>query len=196
MKHSVSVLVWYLRVNGLKIKWWIDLPELKCIRIGSDAFQFYVFDKSTELIMRSGYDELKWWIDLPKLTSLTTEGYSDTFCNPRYITLEGITCLSILTSRHALSHWCCSSQEICLQAHQGCPYEECLFFLSFTPRHPSRYAELPLIVFHARFFTSMLLFSIWLLYGLHHDVCCKWVSLWGLDVGIAFDCALWVMSRP
>ena len=31
-----------------------------------------------------------WWIDLPKLTSLTTTSYSDSFRDPRHITLYGI----------------------------------------------------------------------------------------------------------
>ena len=105
------VLVHCLRVNGLKREWWIDLPELTSIRLGSHAFRFKDDDESSELIMRSDDDERKWWIDLPKLTSLTTEGEeSESLCWVRNITLEGDSSLSSLTSRHALSHYNTSSQ--------------------------------------------------------------------------------------
>ena len=57
-KHSSFVLVLYLRVNGLKRELGIDLPELTSIRFGKDAFWFKLFDDSTELIMRSGDDEM------------------------------------------------------------------------------------------------------------------------------------------
>ena len=85
------VLVQYLRVNGLKREWWIDLPELTSIQLGYNAFCFKS-NAYTELIMRSDDDEMNWWIDLPKLTSLTTEvDYSSgTFLYPQTITLEGI----------------------------------------------------------------------------------------------------------
>ena len=110
MVHSVSVLVWYLRVNDLEREWWIDLSELTSIQLGDSAFQFKD-DYSTELIMRSDDDERKWWIDLPKLTSLTTEGEeSESLCWVRNITLESDSSLSSITSRHALSHHCVSSQ--------------------------------------------------------------------------------------
>ena len=89
-----------------KREWWIDLPELTSIQLSWYAFCFKN-DESSELVMRSGDDEMKWWIDLPKLTSLT--GSSGTFEYPRSITLEGTSYHSILTNRHALSHYCLSS---------------------------------------------------------------------------------------
>ncbi|KAK8825254.1 hypothetical protein WA556_006541, partial [Blastocystis sp. ATCC 50177/Nand II] len=61
-----------------------NLPELTSIRLGIGAFQFNDNDDSSELIMRN----------LPKLTSLTTEGYSHTFLNPRIITLEDMPSLT------------------------------------------------------------------------------------------------------
>ena len=96
MRHSVIVIVPSLRVNGLKREWWIDLPELTSIRFRGSAFCFKSYYDSTELIMRSGYDEMNWWIDLPKLTTLTTEGWNScTFEYPCSITLEGISYHSI-----------------------------------------------------------------------------------------------------
>ena len=95
------------RVNLPDREWGIDLPELTSIRLGEDAFSFKDGDDSSELIMRSGGDEMKWWIDLPKLTTLTTEGEdSDTFECPRSITLESTSYPSTLTNRHAFSHHC------------------------------------------------------------------------------------------
>ena len=142
--HSVSVLAQYLRVNGLKREWWIDLPELTSIRFGTHAFWFNGLI-STELIMRSGDDEMKWWIDLPKLTTLTTiipEGWiSFTFCNPRHITLEGISYHSTLTIRHTLSHHCHSWQDICFQIQENRSHQEFPFLLSLIPRHHSRSAR-------------------------------------------------------
>ena len=138
--HFSSVLVQCLRVNGLKREWWIDLPELTSIRLGEHAFSFSLGDYSTELIMRSGYDEMKWWIDLPKLATLTTVIDSDcrsqTFYNPFSITLESYICLSILTNRHALSHHCCSWQKgFQLQGNRS--NEESLLLLSLISRHHS-----------------------------------------------------------
>ena len=136
--HSVIVLVQCLRVNGLRRDWWIDLPELTSIQLGGSAFWFDD-DDSTELIMRSGDDELNWWIDLPKLTSLTIEGTSSfTFCNPRIITLEGTFNHYSITSRHALSHHCHSWQEICFLLQDNRPYKEFLFFFSLISRHHLR----------------------------------------------------------
>ena len=132
--HSLIVLVSYLRVNGLKKEWRIDLPELTSIRLGDSAFYFKYGD-STELIMRSDDDEMKWWIDLPKLTSLT--GSSRTFLCPRIITLEGISFHSILTNRHALSHQCHSWQGRCFQIQENHSYQESFFLLSLIPRHHS-----------------------------------------------------------
>ncbi|KAK8826484.1 hypothetical protein WA577_002037 [Blastocystis sp. JDR] len=64
-----------------------NLPELTSIQLGKDAFQFNG-DDSSELIMRN----------LPKLTSLIAEGdYSNTFCNPRYITLKDMPSLTTVT---------------------------------------------------------------------------------------------------
>ena len=149
------VLVQYLRVNGLKREWRIDLPELTIIQLGYNAFCVKCDDDdSSELIMRSGDDEMSWWIDLPKLTTLTTEGeYSHTFESPRHITLEGISYHSILTNRHALSHHCHSWQDTCLQMQENHPHKEFLFLLSIIPRHHSRSFWLPLLssFFHTRF---------------------------------------------
>ena len=103
------VLVQCLRVNCLKREWCLDLPELTSIRFGQHAFCFKKDDESSELIMRSGYDEMKWQIDLPKLTTLTSVERSNTFCYPRSITLEGISYHSIFTIRHTLSQHCYSS---------------------------------------------------------------------------------------
>ena len=139
--HSSIVLVWCLRVNGLKREWWIDLPELTSIRFGYNAFQFE-YD-STELIMRSEYWELIWWIDLPKLTTLITEGSNSwTFFYPRHITLEGISYHSFLTNRHAFSHHCYSCQGHCFLLQENPSHEEFLFLLPLIPRHHSRFAVL------------------------------------------------------
>ena len=107
---------------------------------------------SSELIMRSGDDEMKWWIDLPKLTTLTAEGdYSGTFENPRSITLEGTSHHSILTNRHALSHHCYFPSCIWMQKNRS--YQECFSFLPLIPRHHSRSPTVPLLssFFHTRF---------------------------------------------
>ncbi len=89
--------------------------------------------------MRSGYDEEKWWTDLPKLTTLTTEGdYSGTFEYPRHITLQSISYHSILTNRHALSHYCYSWQGKCFQIQENRSHQEFLFLLSLIPRYDSR----------------------------------------------------------
>ena len=122
------------------IEWWIDLPELTSIRLGQHAFCFDdEDDDSSELIMRSGDDEMEWWIDLPKLASLTTEGEDSlSFCNPCIITLEGISYHSVLTSRHALSHHCHPWQELCILLQENHSYKEYLFFLSFISRHHFR----------------------------------------------------------
>ena len=134
--HSSIVLVWYLRVNGLKREWWIDLPELTSIRLGWGAFEFICDDDSSELIMRSDDDEMKWWIDLPKLTTLT--GVYCTFRYPRIITLEGISYHSTLTNRHALSHHCHSYHGMCFLREENHSYEEFLFLPYLIPRHHSR----------------------------------------------------------
>ena len=151
--HSVSVLVPYLMVNGLKREWRIDLPELISIRLGDSAFQFKDY-YSTELIMRSDDDEMKWWIDLPKLRKLTSEGWNCwSFRYPRSITLEGITYHSILTNRHALSHHCHPWQGIYLPVEENHSHQEFLSLLSFIPRHHSRSQKVSLIpsFFHTRF---------------------------------------------
>ena len=85
----MTVVVLCLRV----LAWWendeIDLSELASIRLGKNAFQFIEKDESTELIMRSEWKEVNWHAELVKLVSLTTEGEdSQSFCNPRHITLE------------------------------------------------------------------------------------------------------------
>ena len=122
--HSIIVLVWCLRVNLPEIEWRIDLPELISIQLGTSAFRF-TDDKSSELIMRSDDDEMNWWIDLPKLTTLTANGNrSYSFQYPRSITLESAFCLFILTSRHALSHWCVFLSRISL------PGQRCSFWRS------------------------------------------------------------------
>ena len=60
--------------------------------------------ESSELIMRSGINEMNWWIDLPKLSSLTTkENESWSFEYPRFVTLEGDSYHSILIIRDAIS---------------------------------------------------------------------------------------------
>ena len=159
--HLTIVLVQCLRVNGLKREWWIDLPELTSIQLGEDAFCFKN-DESSELVMRSGDDEMKWWIDLPTLTSLTAERWNSlTFCFPRSITLEGTTHHSILTNRHTLSHHCYSWQDTCFQAQENHPYQECLFLLSLIPRHHSRSFSLSQIpsFFHTRFTINSLQMS-------------------------------------
>ena len=145
----MSVLVLCLRVNGLKREWWLDLPELISIRLGEDAFQFNEYDDSSELIMRSGYDEMKWWIDLPKLTSLTaiasTKYSKSTFYNPRFITLESTSYPSSLTNRHALSHYCYSWQGGYLQIQGEHSHQEFLSLPSLIPRHHSRSPRVPLL---------------------------------------------------
>ena len=99
------VLVQCLRVNGLKREWWIDLSELTSIQFGDGAFTFND-DESTELVMRSGDDEMNWWIDLPKLKKITNDmDYDAILENPRSIILEGTSYPSTLTNRHALSHY-------------------------------------------------------------------------------------------
>ena len=143
--HSAVVLVQCLRVVGLEREWWLDLPELTSIQFGDSAFWFKD-DDSSELIMRSGDDEMNWWIDLPKLTTLTTEvDYSYTFYQPRIITLEGTSIHSTLTNRHALSHNCYSGQDICFPKEENRSHEESLSFLSLIPRHHSRSPTVPLL---------------------------------------------------
>ena len=131
----MTVLVLYLIVNELKWDWFVDLPELTTIQFGSSAFQFVSDNESSEMLMRSGCVERNWWLDLPKLTSLTTVDYSNTFRNPRIITLEGNSCHSILISRYAQSHQCYSCQGARFQREDDRSYEEYLFFLSFILRH-------------------------------------------------------------
>ena len=161
------VLVWCLRVNGLKREWWLDLPELTSIRLGYSAFTFKD-DDSSELIMRSGDYAMNWWIDLPKLTTLTAVG-SYTFRLPRSITLESISYHSILTNRHAFSHHCHSRQRQRFQLQENHPHEEFLFLLFFIPRHHSRspilspvhcFFHIPIPTPNRRFhFAQQLLFS-------------------------------------
>ena len=140
--HSIIVLVWCLRVNGLKREWQIDLPELTSIQLGNGTFCFKQKDESTELIMQSGDDEMNWWIELPKLTTLTAEGiYSETFCYPRTITLEGVSYHPILINRHALSHYCYTSVE-CFQMQENRSYQECHHPSSAMPRYHFRFATL------------------------------------------------------
>ena len=147
----VIVVVLCLRVNGLKREWWIDLPELISIRLGCHAFDFKSND-SSELIMRSVSTKVNWRIDLPKLTSLTAEGEdSDTFYYPRSVTLEGISYHSILTNRHALSHYCHPWQESGFRTEENHQYQEFLFFPSLISRHHSCSARVSPIhcFFHA-----------------------------------------------
>ena len=107
---SMTALTLCLRVILSEREWWIDLPELTSIRMIDTALYFNEDDNTNELIMRSGGDEMKWRIDLPKLKSLTTEGEDPiSFKGVYYVILEGISCCSILTNRHALSHYCSSS---------------------------------------------------------------------------------------
>ena len=87
--HAAIVTVLYLKVSGLKREWWIDLPELTSIQLGRNALWFRDNAVYSELIMRSGDDEMNWGIDLPKLTSLTTEEDSRSFEFPRSVILEG-----------------------------------------------------------------------------------------------------------
>ena len=151
--HFIVVLVLYLRVNGLKREWWIDLPELTSIQLGYSAFVFKNYDESSELIMRSDNDEMKWWIDLPKLTSLTTTISSFSFCSSRFITLEGTSYHLSITNRHALSHHCYSYQGLCFQREDNCSYQEFPFPVSLIPRHHSRSPMLSLLpsFFHTLF---------------------------------------------
>ena len=139
-------------MNGLKREWFLDLPELTSIQLGNGGFWFKHGDDSTELIMRSGYDEMNWWIDLPKLTSLTA-GNSWAFICPRSITLEGISYHSILTNRHAFSFHCHSLRAMGFQMTENHPYQECLSLLSLIPRYHSRSPTVPLLssFFHTRF---------------------------------------------
>ena len=131
--HSVSVLVQCLKVNLSEEEWWTDLPELTSIRLGVFAFDFKDAE-STELIMRSGYDEMNLSIDLPKLTSLTTEGdHSGTFLYPRSITLESISYHSILTNRHAFSHHCYSPS--CIRDEEPIVLQEYSQFEKLMNRH-------------------------------------------------------------
>ena len=48
----------YLRVKSVNTDLFVDLPELTSIRFGDGAFQFGSDNESSELIMRSGYDEM------------------------------------------------------------------------------------------------------------------------------------------
>ena len=133
---SMTVLVLCLRVNLPEGEWWLDLPELTSILIGKDAFLFS--GGSSELIMRSDDDDMRWWIDLPKLASLVTTRISHTFMHVGRITLEGTSYHSILTSRHSLSHQCCSCWEVYLQKLGIHSCQEFLFLLLLMPRHHSR----------------------------------------------------------
>ena len=155
--HSMIVLVPCLRVNSLKREWWLDLPELTSIQFGDSAFSFDSKDDSSELIMRSGYDEEKWWIDLPILTTLTTVNGSSTFYSPRSITLEGMSYHSVLTSRHALSHHCYSYRGHCFQTQYNRSHQECLSLLSLISRHLSCSFFLPLLssFFHTHLFQTI-----------------------------------------
>ena len=131
--------MWCLRVNDLKGEWWLDLPELTSIRFGTSAFCFKDNDESSELIMRSGDDDMNWWIDLPKLTTLSTEGdYSCTFLYPHSITLEGLSFHPTLTNRHTLSHHCLSWQVTSFQMQENRSYKESHFLLLLIPRHHPR----------------------------------------------------------
>ena len=94
--------------------------------------------ESSELIMRSDDDDMRWWIDLPKLASLVTTRISHTFMHVGRITLEGTSYHSILTSRHSLSHQCCSCWEVYLQKLGIHSCQEFLFLLLLMPRHHSR----------------------------------------------------------
>ena len=96
---------------------------------------------------------------MPKLTTLAATGsFSWTFWCPRSITLEGISYHSILTNRHALSHYCHSSPEICFLREENRSCEEFLFLLSLIPRHHSRSPTVPLLssFFHTQFITCSL----------------------------------------
>ena len=154
---SRIVLVQYLRVNGLKREWWLDLPELTSIRFGFFAFTFKYGDDSSELIMRSGDDEMKWWIDLPKLTTLTTDEGSWAFRYPRIITLESILFHSLLTNRHALSHHCNTWQRNGFPLQENRSHQESLFPPSLISRHPSRSFRLPFLssFFHTPLFQTI-----------------------------------------
>ena len=145
----------YLRVNDVKREWWLDLPELTSIQLGSGVFQFRD-DDSSVLVMRSGDDNVKWWIDLPKLTSLIREReYSSTFYNPRSITLEGDSLCLNLTYRHTLSHHCLSWQELRFQIQEYPSYKEFHFLLLLIPRHHPRSFILPQVssFLHTQFTT-------------------------------------------
>ena len=143
--HSIIVLVLCLRVSLPEGEWWIDLPELTSIQFGKHAFLFNPIFYSNVLIMRSDDDEEKWWIDLPKLTTLTTEGdYSRTFENPHSITLESNSYHSLLTNRHALSHYC-HSWQMGFQREENRSHEEFPFLLPLISRHSSRSFLLPLL---------------------------------------------------
>ena len=134
--HSFTVLVWCLRVNELKREWFQDLPEMTSIRFCDGAFSFKN-DELSELIMRSGDNEMNWWIDLPKLTTLTTVEESRSFELPRIITLEGTSHHSIFTNRHALSHYCHSWQGMGFLQEEFRHCKESLFLLSLIPRYHS-----------------------------------------------------------
>ena len=146
----------YLRVNDVKREWWIDLPELTSIQLGSGVFQFRD-DDSSILVMRSGDDNVKWWIDLPKLTSLIREREdSSTFYNPRSITLEGNSDLVVFTSRLTLSHHCLSWQELRFQIQEYPSYKEFHFLLLLIPRHHPRSFRLSQVssFLHTQFATT------------------------------------------
>ena len=148
----------HLRVNQPEREWWLDLPELTSIQLGSSALRFRHFENSSELIMRCGDDEMKWWIDLPKLTSLTTTKDSTSFCYPRSITLESVSSSYNLTNRHTLSHHCGSWQRTCIQTQENRSYKEHLFFLLLIPRYHSRSPTVSSVhcFFHMQFITSLL----------------------------------------
>ena len=98
------LLVLCLRVNLGEREWFVDLPELTIIHLGEEAFNLSYFDESSELILRSGDDEVTWWVDLPSLNSLVTEGTGNPFHCPHRIHLESVSWESSITTRHSFSN--------------------------------------------------------------------------------------------
>ena len=86
--HSVSVVTSCLRVHLPEWEWWIDLPELTSIQLGTDSISFTRDEDSRELVMRSIPSFIPYWLDLPKLTTLTTTEWSSTFHKITQLTLE------------------------------------------------------------------------------------------------------------
>ena len=95
---------------------------------------------------------------MPKLTSLITVDYSNSFRNPRIITLEGNSCHSILTSRYAQSHQCYSCQGTRFQGEDNRSYEEFLFFPSLILRYHFCSSILPRVI--CFFYTPLFIKSI------------------------------------